>query len=286
MNKIVIYLAIFCVACFSAACDSIVKEAEIPAYVQIDSVIVNVEEGQGTDHHKITDVWVNLDGNRVGTFSLPAKFPIIAKGQHTLQIWAGVLKNGISDFRERYVFFEFDEQKLDLKPNEVCKITPQIKYYDETKVDFWIEDFEAPGMKFHTTDSVNLLQQIQLDDATSNKVGYINMPDTAKFFDFFTEEEIPFNSRSIYMELEYKSTVTFAIGVKVKEVDGGYRYDDPFTYVYPKKDWNKLYINLNEQFNLSSSHAKAFDVYFAVPRNTNIEKSEVFLDNIKILSFK
>ncbi len=286
MKRTIIFISLIALIYTLNSCNSEETEAKIPAYIQIDSVSVNTEIGQGTNYQKITDIWINIDGQRQGTYSVPCKFPVIADGKHSVKIMAGVLKNGILDFRERYPFLKPYEQNIDFQANQVVKVNPQFEYYGDDRIDFWVEDFDSPGMKFHSADSLKLLEQIEDPDGSGNKVGYIKMPDSVQVFDFYTQREMTVGRSSIYMEIEYKSTVPFGIGVRAIKNNGGVRYDDPFTYIKPKDEWNKLYINLAEQFALSNNLTKAYDIYFIIGKDDKLESSELYLDNIKILSFK
>ncbi len=286
MKRIRVFIGLIFVIYAFSSCDTVDTEAKIPSYIQIDSVIVNTEIGQGTNYQKITDVWVNVDGKRQGTYPIPGRFPVISEGNHTVKISAGILKNGILDLRERYVFLKPYEKTVNFKPNEVLKITPEFEYYDDGSIDFWVEDFDSPGIKFHSVDSLKLLEQIEYPEGSGNKVGYVKMPDTVNVFDFYTQREMTVGRTAIYMEVEYKSNVTFGIGLRIKKKKGGFRYEEPFIHIKPKADWNKLYINLSEQFLVSPTLAKGYDVYFIIGKDDTLESTELFLDNVKILSFK
>jgi len=275
-----IAFALLVASFFLSSCEP--KEADIPTYIQIDSIkVVTNESTQGTNKHQITDVWFNLEGSRVGTFEPPTKFPVIANGKRPISIYAGVLKSGIHDFREKYPFFKPIIDTLDFVHNEIIHYTPVFEYKDETK--FWIEDFEDPGMKFHTNDSTNYLSQIVDSRNPDNHLGYVYLPDTTNSFFMFTTIEMKLSSTPIYLEIEYLADAAFGIGVRLEKVGGGYENIDPFTIVKSKETWNKLYLNLSEQFYVNSG-ATSYDIYILFASKES-EEAHFYLDNIKIVSF-
>lgn len=279
--QIVFLLSITLIISFPS-CDPSDKKADIPAYIKVDTVKFQFDVSlEGTDQQKITDVWFNLDGNRVGTFEIPTTFPVIALGERAIKIYPGFIKNGIYDLREIHPFLSPYETTVDFQPGEVTELEPVFEYKPETKV--WLENFEDPGLKFHTSDSVNYLNQIIDPDDSNNHLGHVLLPDSAGYFDFYTERAMILSYNPVYMEFDYKSTVPFSIGIRALQNDGKYDYANPFTQIKPKDEWNKLYVNLSEQF-VNASGGTAFDVYF-IFSPVEGEVSEVYFDNFKILSF-
>jgi len=263
------------------SCDTFDAEAEVPAYVQIDSVKVITEIEEGTNHQKISDVWFNLDGSQVGVFEMPTRFPVIAKGKRPVSIRAGVLKSGIHDFREAYPFFETIRDTFNFVGTEIIPYTPIFKYKPETK--FWIEDFEDPGIKLHTNDSTNYLTQIIDPKDANNHLGYVFIPDTVSAFQTYTKENIELSNTPIYMEIEYKCDYSFGIGIIMHHMGGSSESQQPFTIVKPTDEWNKLYLNIGEQFSVNPG-AVSYDIYFFFAADYGTTSSN-YIDNIKILSF-
>ena len=63
----------------------------IPSYVSINSIALSSD---ATDN--ITDAWVYIDDNLQGVYELPANFPVLAEGKHSLRVRAGIKDNGIA----------------------------------------------------------------------------------------------------------------------------------------------------------------------------------------------
>lgn len=267
---------------FLSSCETFDAKVDVPAYVKIDSVTFKCRYDEGSAKQNITDVWFNLDGSRVGAFELPAKFPVIAHGVRPVSIRGGIVKSGVSDFREVYPFFDVVKiDTLDFVGAEVISLIPEFEYKEEAE--FWIEDFEDPGIKFHTNDSTNYLNQIIDPDEPDNHIAHVFLPDTTRSFQVFTKKEMKLTPTPIYMEIEYKCDNDFAIGVIVRYADGSTEAKDPFTYIKPKETWNKLYLNLSEQFAVNPG-AASYDFYMFFITDGE-EPSNIFMDNIKIVSF-
>jgi hypothetical protein len=277
------FLSFVLILAFSS-CNKQEMEVKVPSYIKIDSVYCQIDPINGTNKQKITDVWVNLEGTRVGTFQVPASFPIIAEGTKSIKVYPGIMKNGITEIRERHPYMKPYEQTINFEPLKEFTFVPVFEYVDHTKV--WLESFEDLGHKFFTNDSVDYLTTIPDPENAGNNLGYVNIPDSVKFFNFFTEEDLYSTSdidMPIYMEFDYKCTVPFSIGVRVQKNEGDYfKYIDPFTHIKKNEEWNKLYINLGEQF-VRAGSANAYSVYFIFAQVEG-EETKVYFDNFKILS--
>lgn len=283
IKNIALYIIVlfFTSLIFLSSCDTFNAEVEVPTYVQVDSVKFVTRLDEGTSNQLITDVWFNLDGTKVGAFEIPTRFPVIAKGRRAVSISGGILKNGIRDFREVYPFFEVIKDTFEFVGAEIIPITPVFEY--KTEAEFWIEDFEDPGLKLHTNDSINYLSQITDPENSTNHIGYVFLPDTTEVFQVFTKTRIELSTTPIYMEIEYKCDESFGIGILVEHMGGSYEDIRPFSIIKPRDDWNKLYLNLAEQFN-NSPGGVSYDVYFFFASNPG-EEAHIYLDNIKIVYF-
>ena len=283
IRNIVIILAIFASTLFLPSCDTFEGESEAPSYIQIDSVsFVSNQSTEGTANQQISDVWFNIEGNRIGAFEMPTRFPVIAEGKKNVTMYAGILKNGIHIFREIYPFFEPIKEEITFKGTEIIKTNPSFKYKDN--LEFWIEDFEDPGLKFHTISDVNYLNQIIDSRNPINRLGHVLLPDTAKAFQFFTKNKFKLSFFPIYMEMEYKCDQDFSIGILVEKIDGSYESVRPFSIIKKTDKWNKLYINLAEQFSLNSE-AISYEVYFFFSKENPLPLNFYF-DNIKIITYE
>jgi len=267
---------------FLVSCDKFDNKVEVPAYVQIDSVIFQTNTStQGVNHQKFSDVWFNLNGSQVGVFEFPACFPVIAEGRVPVAIKAGYIKSGVSIYREVHPFIDWVRDTFNFEKADTIHYTPVFKYNDLTK--FWIEDFDQPGIKLHTKDSIKYLQQITDPLDANNQIGSVRLPDTISGSIYYTKANFELNYTPVMMEIEYKNSAPFGIGLVLHKANTSDEFVDPFTIIYTKEDWNLMYINLAEQFSNHTS-ADSYDVYFFFSTQ-NSTASETYLDNIKILYY-
>ncbi|HOV12628.1 MAG TPA: hypothetical protein PLL90_12785, partial [Bacteroidales bacterium] len=91
--RIIFMAVVGCVMLFfNSACK---KTDLVPSYIHIDKIDLNTTyEFDGSNSCKITDAWVYIDGDLQGIYELPATFPVLANGQHTIMVRAGIKLNG------------------------------------------------------------------------------------------------------------------------------------------------------------------------------------------------
>ena len=138
-----------------SSCAKFDGDQTIPSFLKIDTVFEYTNNPlQGENSHEITDVWIYVDDQQLGVFELPAKFPVLAKGIHKLEIRPGIKVNGIASTRAPYpllkpiIFkeFEFFEDSV-LQLNNLT-----FQYYDNLTF-AWIEDFESAGLTIQETNN-------------------------------------------------------------------------------------------------------------------------------------
>jgi hypothetical protein len=84
----------------------------------------------------------------------------------------------------------------------------------------------------------------------------------------------------VYLEIDYKSSTEFLVGMYINYSQDVVRRD--LLWVTPKQEWNKIYINLTQTVS-ESIGAESFKVFLNMRRNEPSLSEEVNFDNIKIL---
>lgn len=260
------------------------QEAEIPSYIKIDSIRVNTNySSTGTSSHKISDAWVYINDNYVGTYELPAQFPVLASGQKRIKIRPGILKNGSSDSREYYYFYEEYEQDAELVPSEVTTLKPLVSYKDNVEI-AWHEDFESAGNSFeYHPNSDTIVRKTSDPDLVfeGTASGIVNLDDDNDFFEWISPSftDLPDNGR-IFLELNYKTSHELIAGIYISGKTEQLRNN----VIRPKDKWNKIYLEFTD---LVARYKSSQDVYFFMGFQKNEgEKAEVLFDNIKLVHFK
>ncbi len=264
----------------------------IPAYIKVDSVYIEtVYPHQGEASSEITDIWVYIDDQQIGVFELPALFPVLAQGEHKLEIRPGIKLNGISSTRVPYPFYKpIRYENFDFYPDSVHDFGAiKTTYYDNLTF-AWMEDFEAASLSIkETDDSDTTIERTEPADNPeawlsdySRYSGIVTLTEDKPYFEAmsFNAYDLPKQEAPVLLELNFKTDNYVTVGLFINEPD---RYvKSPLVTLNYSDQWNKIYINLGP---LVSGYPKAIDykVYFAAQKRTDKTKTNIYLDNIKLI---
>lgn len=281
-------LVFLALAALLPSCEVINPDEGIPAYIQIDTITLSttyIEEG--TASHKITDAWVYVDDELVGTYELPATIPVLKSGSHKITVNAGIKMNGIAATRIPYPFYEPYEVTTELFADSIIILKPVVEYYTSTNF-VWMEDFESQGYT---------LEETSLSDTTLNRItgtsdvfggagssglfAMRNPPHSLFECKTTNKYELPKGGTPVFLELNYKCNNTFRIGIFANEL--GLSTQVPQTIVINKSEnWNKIYVNLTNEVSLFVN-AIDYNVYFGVIPDDGVYEPKVYIDNVKLI---
>lgn len=286
----------FAVAMLWGGCDLINPTEETPAYLYVTGYEMTTNALlEGTNSHKITDVWLSVDGNFLGVYTLPALIPVLESGEHVLTLDAGIKDNGINSTPEIYPFYQSYEVTVDLQPNETDTIRPTTQYRSATKFAM-LEPFETTQHQFRDVRQPAGATGIQLSalDAFEGQTSALISLDTAKqFVEIATLNEYRDLLKTggyVYLEVNYKSEVPVIFGV-VGHLDSGGLGSSSTLYepgFLPKEEWNKIYFNLTKM--IFDGDFDSYQIIFQafIPNENNkptLNTAKVWLDNIKLVHF-
>jgi hypothetical protein len=279
------------------SCNKFEGAQEIPAYIQVDSLTFHTDySSEGTDNHKLVDVWVYVNDQVIGGFELPAKFPVLQQGECKVEMRAGIKLNGISDTRAPYPCLKsYIRTGMQLTPDSVIRINPTFSYMDNVEF-VWREDFEDESLAIkegngadtgiYRTEPANAPGAL-LDDY-SKYSGIVTLDDDRNDMELVTDngdgEGFVFNRGDfIFMEVNCKATTPILIGMYIHRSSIGGVEDRPFLMLNSSTDWNKVYVNFTP---IVSEYNDAIDfkVYFMAQKAANVSPQTVLLDNLKILT--
>lgn len=273
------------------SCDIINPAEEIPAYIYIADFQLSTNANQGTNSNKITDVWVSVGNDFLGVYPLPALIPILAQGDQTITLEAGIKKNGISATSLAYPFYQSVQANVNLKPNEVDTIQAKIAYRAETKFPL-SEDFESNNHAFRDLLQGNDFNKIQIVNTgafqgTSAQIMVDKSNPLAEIATLNRYINPTSKGTNVYLEVNYKSeaaTLFGIIGYK-NGVASAPAYQAGFS---AREDWNKIYFDLSEL--LAGTTYDEFRVVLltVLPSENNVytkDKAMIWLDNIKLVHF-
>ncbi len=292
MLRFAIYSCTIILVLAYTACDVINPEEEVPSYIHIDDIAFYVTEPitQGTASHKITDAWVYIDDHPLGVFELPATFPVLYVGKHTLKVRAGVKNTGFSRIRLAYPFYDFyiNDSTFELFRDSIVDISPSVMYFPET-IFAWIEDFEDIGISIDSTNDsdVNMVRVTSGNDVfEGNASGAIYMTPDKSFYRGLTTDkfELPQSGKAVFLEMDYKNNVDLQL--RLWSNNGSQSDEIELITLTPKQDsngqplWGKIYIEVTNAI-LDMSSAENYQIEFITDGGTS--GGEVFIDNLKLL---
>ncbi len=278
-----------------SACDLINPAEDIPAYIYVPSFELQTNAAtEGSNSAKITDVWITVEGDFLGAYTLPAKIPVLKSGDTQLSLRAGIKDNGVNRTPEIYPFYERFETTIDLQPNETDTIRPVIGYSDDARFSL-IESFENGDahqfQDLRSGDDENRIT-VTTQDAFQGSSALILLDTASSFVELATIDkfiDLTKNGLIVYLEVNYKSDVPAIFGLvgfdDATPNDGFPLYDPGFS---PKGEWNKIYFNVSAliaQGNFDK-YKVGFNAFIPVEDGAlTMDKGQLQLDNIKLVHF-
>ena len=268
----------------NSSCNIINPSEQIPAYIHLDSASVNIiSAGQGSGSQEISDSWVYLHNQLQGVYEMPVTFPVLNEGTQEVVISAGIIENGVAATRKIYPFFYPDTFIVNLQPKETYTYHPTYKYRAATLFHF-IQDFES-GNNFEKVGCDTTM--IRLDDSNvfeGGWCGYIKLDSAFVFSECKSSLTYPFtnNGNPVYLEMNYKCNQTFQVGVYSNTSSASVKFYQ--WNITTQTGWNKIYLNLTDV--LATLAPNNYNILFKVEKDASVETSEVFLDNIKLITLQ
>ncbi len=273
---------------FGSSCELINPAEEIPSYLYVTPFSFTTDlVKEGSASANITEAWLTVNGDFLGTYSLPALIPVLASGNASVRLEAGIHDNGIRSTPNVYPYYEAFTLDVDLIPNETDTINPSTSYREEVEFSF-IEDFENGNNLFtrqlEGQNGLTLTNDVIFEGAQS---GMIKLTTDDPLVEIATIEAFPGladTSPLVYLEVNYKSEVAVAWGVigfttlsgeELKIIEPGFRARD---------NWNKIYFDLSLLVLEGNTVAHQI-VLQADLSGTNQSEAIIYLDNIKLVHF-
>lgn len=297
MNKIstrLIFLSMSMLAIMLTACQK-TSDLDIPSYISIDSISVNVNTEQGTASNKIVDAWVYAGNDLEGAFELPASFPVLKAGATRLNIQPGIKLNGMAETRVPYPFYDTISVNVTLNRQNEVQLGHIATKYKSTAKFGWLEDFEDPYLSIDTTSRSSIkISRVGEPSLVSSfpgegnsYAGKISIPTDDDFFECISHESytfsqtLPEEKSYVFLELNYKSNCPLTVGLFIY---GTELSQQPVLVVNSSEKWNKIYINFTPTISFNSDATK-FRVYLSARKQEDGPAAEIFIDNIKLLHF-
>ncbi len=267
-------------------CDG--KEEAIPTYLEILPFELTTDYSlEGSASEKIVDGWLYVGGEFLGAYELPATVPVLASGSTEIILFPGIKLNGIASRPEINDFYNSFTTTVDLQEAEITTIQPTTAYRDNVVFPF-IENFDG-SHQIEDDEDGNQATAISLttDQAFENASGYIRLTNDNPQMEAATNvrfEDLPLNNNKVYLELDYKTDIPFAIGLIGHQIN----VPEAKQYIFifnPKEDWNKIYIDLSSELTASGLSEYQIVLNAILPTNSDESLGNVYLDNMKLIHF-
>ncbi len=280
------------------SCDIVNQEESIPAYLFIPGFTLNTDvESEGTDSHKITEVHVFVANELIGIFTLPATVPVLMEGAQDVQVFPAIRANGLGDITDIYPFYRSYQITVDLVPSKVDTILPVTEYIENARFYFEPQEaFEDGTLTFGIDldgDPATTIELTNQEIFEGNGSGLIALERSDAQMELGSNliTELPIaNSSTTYLELNYKTDVSFLVGVLGYDSQGRIIYSLIDKGVNPSAEWNKIYFDFTEEmidlFSVANELTGWRLVIISDLFSGEADQANIYLDNIKLVQFR
>jgi hypothetical protein len=261
----------------------------VPIYLVVDSATVAYDgTAFGSTSARIPDVWATAGAHNLGGYQTPVKIPILAQGDVPMVLSAGIFDHGLENYRIQYPFYRPDTFTIaNAIPGHVYYHHPVYHYFSNTQVAF-TEEFES------TTNGgfdklVSYSSSGPYDSLFEGRCGKLVMAatDSTDTIRRINPVAIVTNGRQAYIEMNYKSDVSFEVGIRAINSSTGAYEDNTYSYIFfAKQSWTKSYLDVSNIIGYYQGLTPSynFQLYFITYKLPGSPGS-FYVDNIKLLYF-
>lgn len=270
----------------------------IPAYIYVQPFELSADAAtEGSNSHKISDVWVFAGGQNIGVYSLPAIVPVLLEDNLELQLFPGIKNNGIAASPVIYPFYDRYRFSGQLESARIDTINPSTSYIDNARFSL-IERFDdSHTFKFDLDGNLNTRIEITnnaedvFEGGGSGRIQLDTINSIVEVASQASFADLPDNGQSIYLEMDYKSEIELAVSLVGFDVSGS-SFPGTVLFLNPKSEWNKVYFDVTDTVLFFKDAATAgFRILIAarMPKNTNgqftMDRAKILVDNVKLVHF-
>jgi len=279
--KIYLFWCVFLIVVLVTSCKKY-QSAPEAFFLKPGKIQVAPKANQGSNHHKITDLWVYTDGFFKGVYPIDNVIPVVSNGKKVrVNVFAGIKNNGISDTRLSWLFY--DQIEFDTLVEAGKTIERDFTFnYNNTCTFKWLENFDNQGQSLikssNSAASTVSLQLISGSESIDGKFLELTIKSGGNYaqIETYNSYELPLGNSNVYLELNYKCNNPFAIGL----IGDNTQVKDVFTFNV-QNNWNKAYIQLASIVN-STPVSNSYKICFYMAK-TQAEEPRLLLDNLKLV---
>ena len=282
---------ILLLGCIFFGCNIKNPKEPTPTYIHIDSFKMvdnkNVVPPKLSLSHQINSFTAFYNNNPLGVFDLPATFPVITNGTGKLTLFPGVSMDGLNNFMVTYPFYAADTFSFAAQPGTIITHIPTTHYYDSTK-HFLNDDFNTvSAIYFVPVDgtipimTTNTVGEV-FEGSGSGKISLSLPNDTLSECISNVTFNIPHNTDA-YIELNYKCTVPFYLGIKSNLYGTTTYYQRYLSGIFPTDHWQKFYLALKDFAAQYTGDYYTLYIKSYLPAGTT--SGTVLIDNVQLVYF-
>jgi hypothetical protein len=276
----IILSLVFFTAAFQS-CEIINPAEKVPTYLHVDSFQFIPNSTMGSSSHKINSVWVYFDNQPLGAFDLPATVPILTDNPGVITLWPGVVFSGLKDINTRYPFYTLDTLTINPSQGQVINIYPKTTYFADTTLNVTLQDFDISSGSTLLSGDTGLVRTGDPNYVFEGGYSGLIYLDNQQNSQNVVLGSFP-AGKETFLELDYKGTLAFGIGVQAQDVNSQFITEVVLT-VKPKATWNKLYVGLQDFISKYPTGPYRIVITVSEPSPTT---GFVALDNLKVISRK
>lgn len=293
MRKHIIYATFLSLFIFIfEGCET--EKSFIPAYIKIDSVLVDAKSISGNNIQQITAIQLYQNNTFLGTYPIPSKIPVNAEGSNKFSFAPYVKMNGNNSQFAPYLSLKFQDTSLNVNRGSITEITPTFKYRETAKI-LWQEDFEdisstlVPVAVAKGDTTFMDLRDFDLADRFKGKskvfVAKFQDVDSFKSMDlasFTTFKNIPVDGTDIYLEFDIKTDLPLQVALRRNSPTKGLEFVNYLLINPTKGSWKRFYIDLVYETQ-GQPVGTTFEIFFSTDKAKDFTGShEILFDNLRL----
>lgn len=247
------------------------------------------DEEEGSDSHRIEEVWVYTETDVLGAFPLPADIPLSPEQlgpAANLQLLAGIRANAISATRQPYPFYEAIPTSLPVKYGGRDTLSLVLGYTDQTQV-ILAENFESANrFKMSNTSTAEIIRTEDPDWVFEGSgSGFAELSSDQQVLIASTNEQQYDLSSSgpVWLEMNYRCSQPFAVGLAAANSFNSSRI--PILVLNPTEDiWKKIYLDLGPVIR-STPDATNYEIILEAFYDNSQAVTNIAFDNFKLLRY-
>ena len=270
----------FCLMLFSLSCDLVQDHHLNPSTIKVSSVSLT-NSNNAPLSHAIRDIWVYIDDQYAGSFTVPFFIPVLESGERNLKLYPGSRYYGILSKPEIHPLIEPIETTQNLIAGNVVEL--QAKYHYKNNLSIILnEGFESGSIFINDLDSfpASKLVRSGLLSRNGNFAGYAALDKQNTVVEsastFFTLS----NKKTVFLEFDFKSDVDFNVGI----ISYPSKQKNYFLALRPAADWKKVYIPLHEIG--FENNEQNFQLAFRASISNTLAMGYFAIDNVSVLSIQ